>query len=80
MSEKCRSIPGILLTLYRLRYRISNLGVAGSASNQRWDASVFTETQNFLPGIASNELMNEVTYPRFINIDDDLLFTYRIGQ
>jgi hypothetical protein len=24
--------------------------------------------------------MKEVTYPRFVNIDDDLLLTYRIGQ
>jgi hypothetical protein len=64
----------------RLRFRVSNLGVADAPSTQKWDASMFTKTQNFLPGIPANDLMEEVTYPRFVNIDDDLLLTYRIGQ
>ncbi|KAF7923569.1 hypothetical protein BELL_0005g00220 [Botrytis elliptica] len=45
-----------------------------------WNASLFSQTQDYLPGIAHNELMDEVTYPRFVNVDDDLLLTYRIGQ
>lgn len=67
----------------QLRFRISKRGVANtatSATTAGWDASMFSETQNFLPGIPSNDLMREVTYPRFVNIDDDLLLTYRIGQ
>jgi hypothetical protein len=56
------------------------LGLADAPSTHTWDASEFTASQNFLPGIPANHLMKEVTYPRFVNIDDDLLLTYRIGQ
>lgn len=45
-----------------------------------WNESQFSRTQDYLPGIAHNALMDEVTYPRFVNVDDDLLLTYRIGQ
>jgi hypothetical protein len=41
---------------------------------------IFTPVQNALPGIARPELFAEVTYPRFVSIGDDLLFSHRIGQ
>jgi hypothetical protein len=66
--------------LGRLRFRISELGVAWKEGGGSWDEKSFGETQDFLPGIPRNELMEEVTYPRFVNVDDDLILTWRIGQ
>jgi hypothetical protein len=63
-----------------LRFRISELGAAGTPAHSSWDATLFSSTQAFLPGIPPNNLTKEVTYPRFVNIEEDLLLTYRIGQ
>ncbi|KAA8576511.1 hypothetical protein EYC84_006621 [Monilinia fructicola] len=67
----------------RLRYRALRYlgGPERSLEDPNaWDETLFSKTQDYLPGIAHNDLMDEVTYPRFVNIDDDLLLTYRIGQ
>ncbi|KAH8676683.1 hypothetical protein BGZ60DRAFT_403127 [Tricladium varicosporioides] len=61
----------------KLRFRSSTLE---GGINSTWSTSQFTEMREFLPGLAHNELMDEVSYPRFVNIGDDLLLTYRIGQ
>jgi len=71
---------GIWLMAFSLRFRVSKFSVGGNATNHQWAASIFTKTQNCLPVITSNDLMKEVTYPRFANIENDLLLTYRIGQ
>ncbi|QSZ29712.1 hypothetical protein DSL72_004229 [Monilinia vaccinii-corymbosi] len=65
-----------------LRYRtLKYLGPAKPLDDANvWDEALFSKTQNYLPGIAHNKLMDEVTYPRFVNVNDDLLLTYRIGQ
>ncbi|KAF4625612.1 hypothetical protein G7Y89_g12552 [Cudoniella acicularis] len=67
-----------------MRFRISKSGKSAETSHESWSTSEFTDTEDFLPGLphneAMNELMKEVTYPRFVNIDKDLLLTYRIGQ
>lgn len=63
----------------RLRFRISSLGAA-AVSAESWEISLFSLTLNALPGIPQSDLMKEVTYPRFMNMDDDLVLTYRIGQ
>ena len=63
-----------------LKYRISKQGVASEGSEQGWAIELFTQVQNALPGIARPELFAEVTYPRFLSIGDDLLFSHRIGQ
>jgi BNR repeat-containing family member len=64
----------------RLRFRISKVGAAAAPFKFDWDASTFSSTQPSLPGIPSNDLMKVVTYPTFVNINDDLLLTYRIGE
>jgi hypothetical protein len=61
----------------RLNFRIATTPVS---ENDPWDASIFSPTQDYLPGLPHLEQMDEVTYPRFVNIDDDLLLTYRIGE
>ncbi|KAF8866422.1 hypothetical protein BDZ45DRAFT_667700 [Acephala macrosclerotiorum] len=63
-----------------LRYRISDQNMVHDPSKYPWDASNFSKTQNFLPGIPPNDLMKEVSYPRFVSVENDLLLTYRIGQ
>ncbi|KAH7364205.1 hypothetical protein BKA65DRAFT_572478 [Rhexocercosporidium sp. MPI-PUGE-AT-0058] len=63
-----------------LKFRMSKIGVAGDPSSHAWEASLFTEPRRYLPGIESEEVLKEVTYPRFVNVGDDLLLTYRTGQ
>ena len=58
----------------RLRFRISSLGAA-AVSAESWEISLFSLTLNALPGIPQSDLMKEVTYPRFMNMDDDLVLT-----
>jgi hypothetical protein len=64
----------------RLRFRISKIGVAMEGKDGEWEKRKFGSTQDFLPGIEHNTLMDEVTYPRFVNAGDDLMLTWRIGQ
>ena len=72
-----------LIVRYRLRFRISEVGVAGTEGNggvKSWERSRFGKTQDFLPGAEHNGLMGEVTYSRFVNVGTDLILTWRIGQ
>ncbi|CAG8982891.1 hypothetical protein HYALB_00002908 [Hymenoscyphus albidus] len=62
----------------QLRYRVTKL--KDGNGDDSWSISCFTETQDFLPGLESSEVIKEVSYPRFLNVDEDLLLTYRIGQ
>ena len=63
----------------QLRFRVSELGLP-SKEPKGWEGSKFGATQDFLPGIKHSTLMDEVTYPRFVNVGDDLMLTWRIGQ
>lgn len=70
-----------MLRNVRLRYRtLKSVGSEKHLDSNVWDALLFLKTQDYLPGIVHNALMDEVTYPRFVNVDDDLLLTYRVGQ
>ncbi|KAH7417295.1 hypothetical protein BKA64DRAFT_657524 [Cadophora sp. MPI-SDFR-AT-0126] len=63
-----------------LHFRISKTGLASDFASHIWGPASFTETRHCLPGIETDELLKEVTYPRFVNVGDDLLFTCRTGQ
>lgn len=63
----------------RLRFRISTPHLLPSESDI-WSTSLFTKTQDSLPGTSPDPLLKEVTYPRFVNIGEDMLLTMRIGQ
>ncbi|EKG21739.1 hypothetical protein MPH_00959 [Macrophomina phaseolina MS6] len=63
-----------------LRYRHSVQGLASDPEEFEWEKKFFTATANELPGLGSSKLMEEVSYPRFVSADEDMLFTYRIGQ
>ena len=60
--------------VHPLRYLTTNAGVATSAGGT-WNSSIFLPERNTLnvggPSIA------RITYPRFTNVGDDLVFTYR---
>lgn len=64
----------------QLKFKISKLGATLDSSTCAWTTTLFSATQNFLPGVPLNDLMEEVTYPRFVNTERDLIVTYRIGQ
>ncbi|OJD30280.1 dockerin type 1 [Diplodia corticola] len=63
-----------------LRYRYSIQGLATHPTSHAWTAALFTTTSNTLPGLPHASYMDEVSYPRFVSVNDDLLLTYRIGQ
>ncbi|KAK0119169.1 hypothetical protein ONS95_008027 [Cadophora gregata] len=64
----------------QLKFRMSKIDVASNPSSHVWVTSLFTETRSYLPGIETGDLLKEVTYPRFVAIGKDLLFTHRTGQ
>lgn len=65
----------------RLRYRHSVVGLALRPEEHEWKASLFTATLDALPGLSPDfEPFHDVSYPRFLSIDDDLLFTHRLGR
>lgn len=68
------------LTSNRLKFRISHQGITHDPPRSQWNVSMFGKTQDFLPGLVKSDNMKEVTYPRFVVIEKDLLLTYRIGQ
>lgn len=80
ISESVFGEAGIWTDDDRLRFRISELGLAVKNGGGGWDRKSFGERQDFLPGTPRTQLMEEVTYPRFVNVDDDLILTWRIGQ
>ncbi|RVX69655.1 hypothetical protein B0A52_06719 [Exophiala mesophila] len=46
-----------------------------------WSARHFTTTLDSLPGlVASPNYFVDVSYPRFLSVGDDLLFTHRLGR
>ena len=57
-----------------LRYLTTSAGVATS-SGGAWDSSIFNAERDSLNADGSS--IPRVTYPRFANVGDDLIFTYR---
>ncbi|KAI1419375.1 hypothetical protein F5Y12DRAFT_789130 [Xylaria sp. FL1777] len=69
-----------------LRYRHSQAGAATFPDETSWDAALFTRTLTALPGLADadadvpGDLLANITYPRFVPLGADLLFTFRTGK
>ncbi|OMP83567.1 hypothetical protein BK809_0004948 [Diplodia seriata] len=63
-----------------LRYRFSIKGLASRPLDHAWHKSLFTATADTLPGLPHSGVMDEVSYPRFVAVNADMLLTYRIGQ
>ncbi|KAI1384247.1 uncharacterized protein F4822DRAFT_64563 [Hypoxylon trugodes] len=65
-----------------IRYRHSQPGIAQSPESFSWSASLFTPHLSRLPGLGEehDQLLSYVTYPRFVQLDSDLLFTFRTGK
>ncbi|TWU28635.1 BNR repeat-containing protein [Bythopirellula polymerisocia] len=57
-----------------LRYATTNTGVATSSGGV-WNSSIFNSERNSLN--VGGSTIPRVTYPRFTNVGDDLVFTYR---
>ncbi len=57
-----------------LRYATTNTGVATS-SGGTWNSTIFNAERDSLN--VSGSTVSRVTYPRFTNVGDDLVFTYR---
>ncbi len=57
-----------------LRYATTNAGVATSAGGT-WNSSIFGAERDSLN--VSSSTVSRVTYPRFTNVGDDIVFTYR---
>ena len=60
-----------------LRYVASNAGAA-TASDANFNASIFQNERNSLN--VGGARVPQVTYPRFTNVGDQLVFNYRIGS
>ncbi|KAI1374238.1 hypothetical protein F4677DRAFT_426527 [Hypoxylon crocopeplum] len=65
-----------------IRYRHSQAGVAKSPESTTWSAALFTPHLSHLPGLGAehDELFSYVTYPRFVQLGSDLLFSFRTGK
>ncbi|OTB01329.1 hypothetical protein M426DRAFT_221533 [Hypoxylon sp. CI-4A] len=65
-----------------IRYRHSKPGIAKSPESFSWSASLFTPHLSRLPGLGPehDELFSYVTYPRFVQLDTNLLFSFRTGK
>ncbi|KAI0169982.1 hypothetical protein GGR52DRAFT_490120 [Hypoxylon sp. FL1284] len=65
-----------------IRYRHSRAQVAQSPESFTWSASLFTPHLSRLPGLGEehDELFSYVTYPRFVQLGTDLLFSFRTGK
>ncbi|KAI1497016.1 hypothetical protein F5X99DRAFT_45521 [Biscogniauxia marginata] len=65
----------------RIRYRHSIAGIAESPEDFKWEAKLFTPTLYHLPGLQTeDELLGYITYPRFVQLGTDLLFSFRTGK
>ena len=66
----------------QLNYIVSNPGVASAPESHPWSPSIFTFVQHTLPGDKNirPDFFREVSYPRFVSVDEDMLFAFRIGQ
>ncbi|KKA24122.1 hypothetical protein T310_1853 [Rasamsonia emersonii CBS 393.64] len=64
----------------RLRFRVSIEGVANQPDAFSWTPALFGPTLHHLPSSTCPEsLFREVTYPRFLSVENDLLLAYRVG-
>ncbi|KAI1102487.1 hypothetical protein F4804DRAFT_264463 [Jackrogersella minutella] len=65
-----------------VRYRHSHPGIAQTPSSFPWSPSLFTPHLNRLPGLSAlqDPLFSYITYPRFVQLGDDLLFSWRTGK
>lgn len=63
-----------------LKFRSSVPGAATEPQKHVWSTALFGKIEHTLPGLEASKLTEEVTYPRFVNIDEDMLLSYRIGQ
>ncbi|KAI0377539.1 hypothetical protein F5Y04DRAFT_176118 [Hypomontagnella monticulosa] len=65
-----------------IRYRHSKPGVAQTPESFPWSASLFTPHLSRLPGLGEehDELLSYVTYPRFVQLGNALLFSFRTGK
>lgn len=66
-----------------LKYRVSNIGVTSEPEKISWEPSLFSPVLNRLDrNVNSNRLpvLQQVTYPRFVNVGEGLLFEYRVGK
>ncbi|CAJ2500755.1 Uu.00g036080.m01.CDS01 [Anthostomella pinea] len=64
-----------------IRYRHSTARVAEAPEKFKWKAKLFTSTLDHLPGLPSqDELFGYITYPRFVRLESDLLFSFRTGK
>ncbi|KAI0599045.1 hypothetical protein F4775DRAFT_600473 [Biscogniauxia sp. FL1348] len=64
----------------RLHYRHSLPGVATTPSAFPWTPSLFTATLAHLPGLAESPQLEPITYPRFVALGGDLVFSFRTGK
>ncbi|KAI0020806.1 hypothetical protein F4780DRAFT_349971 [Xylariomycetidae sp. FL0641] len=66
-----------------LRYRHSIPNLATTPSDFSWARTLFTSTLSRLPGLATPEtdsLLSYITYPRFVRLSSNLLFSFRTGK
>ncbi|KAI8961259.1 hypothetical protein F5Y11DRAFT_231737 [Daldinia sp. FL1419] len=66
----------------RIRYRHSQPSIAHTPESFPWSASLFTPHLSRLPGLGAehDSLLSYITYPRFIQLDQSLLFSFRTGK
>ncbi|KAI0006605.1 hypothetical protein F4779DRAFT_595866 [Xylariaceae sp. FL0662B] len=65
----------------RIRYRHSQAGVAQTPEAFEWKPSLFTPTLFYLPRLSGqDELFGYITYPRFVQMGTNLLFSFRTGK
>lgn len=62
-----------------LHFRISVPGLALRPESHEWSTSLFSEVRNRLPG-ASQDLFRSITYPRFVQARESLIFEARVGK
>lgn len=68
-------------SLGSLRYRFSTRDVATQPHAVSWHPDIFSATLDYLPGIPStHKPLRDVTYPRFVNLGEDMLFSHRDGK
>ncbi|KAI0881617.1 uncharacterized protein GGS22DRAFT_60068 [Annulohypoxylon maeteangense] len=65
-----------------VRYRHSHPNIAKTPESHTWTKSLFTPHLRRLPGLSASEdaLFSYITYPRFVQLDSSLLFTWRTGK
>ncbi|KAI5865765.1 hypothetical protein GGS23DRAFT_354012 [Durotheca rogersii] len=65
-----------------IRYRYSQTGVAHDPEAFSWDAALFGGHLSRLPGLGPehDQLFSYVTYPRFLPLGPNLLFSFRTGK